>query len=329
MKKKIYIYPIKANKLIYNPYVTLLGNCLCENNEVSNVSGRNFGILDLILYLRCDVFIFNWTENLPKLKYGFVQTLNYVVVTSIIKIFKSKKIIWILHNKQAHNDKNFLSDALMKYNSRLANVVITHAKDGLNYYKNTFKKDNIEYIPHPVYENIKPVINLPIRYDFILWGNIEPYKNITKFLEFVKNENYFSDKKILICGKCKDENYLKAINSLITPNVTLINEYIDENKLAKLISESKVVLFCHSSKSILSSGALVYSLSFLKPIIAPNVGSFKDYKDIGIIQTYTNFSEIEEILCNLKPNNIAVSNYLQKNTWDNFSKFIFTIIEKV
>jgi hypothetical protein len=328
MKKKIYIFPIKANKSILNPYVKSLSESLRLNHEISNAGNRNFGIFDLILHIKCDIFIFNWTENLPRLKFGFLQTLSYVIVTLIIKIFRDKKIIWILHNKQVHNKKGFISDAIMRYNSWIANVVITHAKEGLIFYRNTYKKNNIEYIPHPIYENVKPIINSTIIYDFILWGNIEPYKNIINFLEFVKNENYFIDKKILICGKCSSENYLREIHALITPNITLVNEYLDDNKLAKLISESKFVLFCHSSKSILSSGALVYSLPFLKPIIAPNVGAFKDYNDIGLIQTYNNFSEIEEILSNIQLNNNLISNHLLVNTWSNFTKFLFSNIEK-
>jgi hypothetical protein len=133
---------------------------------------------------------------------------------------------------------------------------------------------------------------------------------------------------MLICGKCNDENYLREINALITSNITLINEYIDENMLARMISESKVVLFCHSSKSILSSGALVYSLSYFKPIIAPNVGAFKDYNDLNLIQTYNDFSEIQEIACKIKPKIDAISNHLINNTWYDFCKILIYNIEK-
>ncbi|WP_348810444.1 hypothetical protein [Flavobacterium maritimum] len=328
MKKKIYIFPIKANKSILNPYVNHLVESLGLNNEISNNCGRNYGIFDLILYLRCDVFIFNWTENLPKLKFGFLQTLNYVIITLIIKTFKSKQIIWILHNKRIHNKKNYLSGAIMNYNSRIANFVITHAKDGLAFYRDTYKKDNIVYTPHPIYENVKPILNIPLIYDFILWGNIEPYKNITEFLIFIKNKNYYTDKKILICGKCNDENYLREINNHITPNIIFIDEYIDDNKLSKFISESKVVLFCHSSTSILSSGALIYSLSFLKPIIGPNIGAFKEYKDLDIIQTYNEFDEIESLVEQFKHNDARISEHLIQNTWYNFKGFIENLLEK-
>lgn len=329
MKKiKIYIYPIKANKILYNPYVIYLGKSLSIDNEISNCNGRNYGIFDLFKYIKCDVFIFNWTENLPKLKFGFLQSLNYILFTLIIKAFKSKQIIWILHNKQVHNNKSLLSGFIMNFNSRISNVVITHAHDGLTYYNDKFKKKNIIYTPHPVYENVKPIFNIPIIYDFILWGNIEPYKNIAKFLKFIKNKKYYSDKKILICGNCSNKNYLNIINSLITPNITFINGYIEENMLTKMISESKVILFCHSSDSILSSGALVYSLSYFKPIIAPNIGSFKDYEQMNLINTYNDFSEIEEIASNFILNLDKISNHLFLNTWSYFSNFLMKIILK-
>lgn len=328
IKKKIYIFPIKVNKSILNPYVLDLVESLSVNNEISNKGGRNYGIFDLIMYLRCDIFIFNWTENLPKLKFGFLQSCYYVFVTLLIKIFKSKQIIWILHNKETHNTKSKLSNAIMKHNALIADIVVTHAKEGLIYYKDKFKKNNVIYTPHPIYENVKPILNIPIIYDFILWGNIEPYKNISKFLRFILKNNYYKEKRILICGNCNDKIYLNEINSLITPNITFINGYIEENRLAKMISESKVVLFCHSSDSILSSGALVYSLSYLKPIVAPNVGSFKDYKDINLIKTYNDFLEIEEIVRNFEPNIGAISNHLIENTWLKFNKFLMMEIKK-
>jgi hypothetical protein len=208
----------------------------------------------------------------------------------------------------------------MAYSSLISDLVITHAKGGLEYYKQKYKRQNILYTPHPKYDNI-PKYNVPntiIKYDIIIWGNVEPYKEVDKFLEYAINDPVMCKKKILICGLCRNRDYNIQINQLLTNNITFINRYLKEEELEKLIFSSKIIMFTYSSNSILSSGALVHSLPFKKPIIGPNIGTFKDYDEAGMIKTYNHFADIATLIEKPYINEELTEEHLRLNTWENF-----------
>ena len=82
------------------------------------------------------------------------------------------------------------------------------------------------------------------------------------------------------------------------------------------ISNSRSILFTYSSDSILSSGALIYSLNFLKQIIGPNVGFFHELKEI--VRCYNNFEEISNIPINEGVDEFKIKSYINKNQWYSF-----------
>lgn len=326
MKKlKAYIFPIKSNKTKLNPYVFLLRDSLSDYFLINNDNGtRNIGLFDLFSNLSCDYFFFNWTENIPKLRLGKLQTILFILYTFLIKLL-NKKIVWILHNKIPHDGDNRWSRLIMWHTANVSDIVITHSQDGIEYYVSMYKKMNIVYIPHPAYEDIKPV-KTSNRFDIVIWGSIAPYKNIVPFLTYCSKSEFFKSQKIVICGKCNDGEYLSQIDELLTPNITFINEFLKDAVLINYISSSKIILFTYSSDSILSSGALVYSLALLKPIIGPHIGAFKDYEAENLISTYQDFDQIEKIIKEPRFEINNIKEHLRGNTWKSFSRFVFNTL---
>lgn len=323
-RKKIYIFPLTTNKKPFNSYVVYLAESLSQHFDIVNKDQKkNIGVFDFIKYSNADIFVLNWPENIYKLKFGYFQFFLFSLVSLILKCFK-KKFIWILHNKYPHTGKDNFAAFAMKFVSLISNLAITHSKSGVSFYEEKFKGKKVAYLPHPVYPDAQ-FEQKPLVYDIIIWGKIAPYKNIHNFLPFVKNSSILNTKKILICGSCDDPAYDAQIRSVLTDNVTFLNKYLSAEELNDYISQSDTILFTYDSESILSSGALIFSLPSYKRIIGPNLGSFADYRELNLIYTYNTFADIPALLSNPKPNERLLQNYLTANTWDGFSKHFLAL----
>lgn len=323
-----YIYPT------YNPKRDKSGNLYIkyfrESFEHSDrvVNRMNsLGISSVLFNLDANIFIFHWVDLIPYKRLGLIQTLFFIFSLNIIQL-KKKKIVWVLHNKMSHKGFNPLVERLMRIMSKSANVVITHSSEGVLFYNNEFikpKNQVISHIPHPIYSQdllINPKVK--IEWDYIIWGGIGPYKRVFEFLSYVKGQVFFKDKKILICGKCSDIDYLNKIKSVLNSNITFINEFVPEEQLRSYILASQCILFTYGSETVLSSGALIYSLNFNKRIIAPRVGNFMDLGKV--VDCFDEFSEIEFIDITKAPDTNILCDYLLSNKWENLSDKIKALL---
>jgi hypothetical protein len=324
MKTSVYIYPN------YNPKKDKSGNLyikyfkdsfIAEPTIVVRDNFWQIGVASAFFNLRSNIFIFHWVDLIPFKKFGTIQFVIFQILLFVLKVLQ-KKIVWVLHNKRAHKASHKLVDKGMKIMAKNADLVITHSSEGVDFFKKNFSYNTkITYIPHPVYSS-EIFSSKEIKWDYIIWGGIGKYKRVFEFLEFVKNNNELSQKKILIAGKCNNYEYLQKINSVLGKNITFINRFIPEYELQELIMQSKAILFTYSSDSVLSSGALIYSLNFNKRIIGPYSGNFKDLQ--GIVNCYLSFEDIEKISIEEVQDRILIEKYLKNNTWEKFSELIIS-----
>ena len=322
---KLYIYPT------YTPSRDKSGNLYIKyfhdafhKDKSFNVLNRlwQLGIASLLFNIDAKVFIIQWVDLIPGKRFGKIQFILFLFLISLIDIM-GKHIIWILHNKHAHKGKSKLVDYGMSFMAKKADKVFAHSKEGVTFFDTKYSRyaGKCSYVPHPVYSStIYP--SQETKYDYIIWGSIDKRKNILEFLRASKKMPYFNDKRILLCGRCASKEYDEAINKEKGVNVTYINRFISDEELIDYISKSCYILFTYNAESMLSSGALIYSLNFCKPIIGPNVGSFADEKDI--VNTYNHFDEIPFL--NIKFDKEACLSYLKENTWDKLPNRIMTLI---
>ena len=327
MKKlKIHVYPpykgTKANP--GNLYSKLLWGSFEKDDNflLSNHCLSGKPLWDMPCNIDADVFLFSWIEGMANTLFGKFKLLYVFAFLTLMRLLK-KDVVWILHNKHPHSKETRSSKAAMEVLTKLASHVVTHAKEGVSYFEENLKgrKGKCSYIPHPVYDTrIHPASAL--KWDFIIWGGISPRKGIAEFLEYTSGDPFFKDKKILICGRCVDDRYAKWIELNCGVNIKFINDFIPDGNLEEYISESRYILFTYHESSILSSGALVYSLNFCKPILGPKAGSFMDIP--GVVTCYEGFKDIANLQPRIDEN--ALKDYLRDNTWDNFPQKIFNII---
>jgi len=336
----IYLYPNSSRNRtgVRNPYMGQLRAALSRHFKIVN-AGRpsNRGIFDILQYTRdIDMVFLNWIEDLPGKHMGFLQTLFFLGMIRTFKIRKIK-ITWILHNKKSHYKEHpFLKKILFNQLLKQSDLIITHAKEGLELIPGTTRS---AYFPHPVRPITSPAITdeIPV-YDMIIWGSISPYKGIDSFLEYMRDHDALDRYRILIAGKITTTELQKKFKELRSLSSKLIvrDEFIPEPELMELINRSRLVVITYQSETVLSSGVLMDSFSQLIPIIGPSTGAFRDLAELGLIDTFNDFPELlQKIEIQLasetdhKSRIMKMKIFMEEHSWDHFSEQIKHLIKGI
>jgi len=326
--RKVFLYPI-GEEASMSFYIRNSMNCLSGDFEfINRRSPSDLGIFNLIKYIfKVDYLFLNWVEDLPDKRGGVIQSVFFILSVYLSKLLRVK-ILWVLHNKESHYSTNRLLKAfLFKFLIRKSNYILTHSREGLNYLDQypAARKRSTMYCPHPLEKKFIQQRKDP-SIDFLIWGSIIPYKGIDKFLELLYEFKLENRYRIVIAGKVQSSGYEELISGYCNESIRLDNRFIPENELIRYLENTKTVLFTYVGNSVLSSGALMESLSFGVNILAPEVGAFRDTKDEGIIDTYKDYNELGQILQKgfVQPGNRrdSIESFIKANNWDQFSRKI-------
>ncbi len=338
----LYIYPNtrKVTTAIQNPYINNLIDSLSDITHVVNkAKPTSLGIIDIYRKVfKIDVIIFSWLENLPDNRFGKVQSLLLLPLFIFCKL-SNKKIVWILHNKKAHSDKN---KSWKQLNYRLikkySDYILTHSSEGINYLKKISEKKASKaiFLHHPISKSTLRQSSKQKVYDILIWGAISPYKGIDLFLKTLRDKGVQDDFRILIAGKSVSEEYYEKIKQLAGKNVTVRNEFIEHDELSELILTSRIVLFTYVSDSVLSSGSLMDTILFDSKIVGPKTGAFADLSKEGLIECFTKYDELPELIQSLletENNSKQITkrkHFIDENTWTQFAeRFLSSINQKL
>ena len=343
----VYIYPYGANapEESINPYIQDMMEGMQNHCLVLNYGKKNRdGVLDMIKNInRIDAIILNWIESLPDRKWGRAQTLLLFFIICWLK-WKNRKIIWVLHNKRPHarTNKKFKT-LLFGFIMRHATTIITHSSEGVDYLKRFGKgyEEKAHFIPHPVKRINNPKSkHEPMRlngqdiYDIIIWGTVNPYKGIDRFLENLNDSGVINKYKILIAGKFTSGDYYRKVRNMCGVRTQIKNKYIPYDELKTLIRQSKIILFPYKPETILSSGALADSITYDSVIIGPNVGAFHDLARAGVIECFNDHKELIGLIDkHMKRDKDSISwdnrlDYIRENTWQQFTARLCELVHQ-
>ena len=175
--------------------------------------------------------------------------------------------------------------------------------------------------------------NAEKKYDFILWGNIQRYKGIVEFLNYIHSQKVFTP-EICIVGHCSDKTLESEIQTLCNSQITFIPQSIPFEEVGNLINLSKFVLVPYNPETILSSAILMDSLSFGAKVIGPDAGSFKDYASNASLRVYTyqTLSDLPDIYKSHQNDEVKTEDYatfLESNNWSHFIEKLLLLAESV
>jgi glycosyltransferase involved in cell wall biosynthesis len=275
-----------------------------------HISNQHYDVVHLIhTYGRISFFLLYFLR-----KQNLIQTLHEVTahdgVTSDIdtKIFKRlvrKNIPIIFHSDVAKN--RFLSHRKeLNYSVSLENNLYTVIRFGLFETYKCFDLEN-QFIE----KSRMTDSNIPIILHF---GRIVPYKGIDVLIDAVKLVQKQKPVHLIIAGNGTPYFSFEGIDSYEFINRTITNEEIVE-----LIKKSEMVVCPYKSAS--QSGIPSTVFLYNKPIIASNVGAFKEVIETNVngilIDTISDFEFSEAILKLI--NNPDLSKNMSENIFKKFN----------
>lgn len=327
--KNLYFYPSAPKGGYRNPYSVLYKSELQNYFSVLDKDNKPSGMKSLWFFFysfKADVFIINWLDSVCFLKFAYIQFCLAYLSLCIIK-FRKKKIVWMVHNIHPHEGFNWMSEKINLCLAQKADIIITHSNSAKLYIEEKYKK-NVIYRCHPFVDALDSNSNEEVckSIDFLIWGDIFPYKGIVEFLtmEYIIKSNF----KIRIIGRCKNLALLNKITQLSDKdNVMYENRRVGYEELKSLVQKSKYVVFPYVGDCVSSSGTLMDTIYYGGNPIGPNVGAFKDLSEEKMCLVYSNEKEFIDIIERAEIIDYDVrKKFITNNTWNSFVKYVSTLI---
>ncbi|GAA4323420.1 glycosyltransferase [Flaviaesturariibacter amylovorans] len=324
-KNTLYLYPISAegHRPGSNDYMVRLRDCLDRHYRVVN-KGTSLGMADLLLKLpRYDRVYFNWIEDVPDRRFGYLQIPMLLTVLLACKLSR-KKIVWFVHNNLSHYKTNRVAKRIVRVLMRsFADVTLSHSREigGLQ------RLRNLHCFDHPVER--APLLPQPAApdWDLLIWGTVSPYKGVDRFAAFAARQPSLQALRVLIAGRFADAGLEQRIRSQAPGGWEIRGHTVADEELRDFYARSRYVLFCYAPGSVLSSAALCHSLAHGKVVIGPHTGCFKELGELGLIYTYRSFDELPALIARLNAieepvSRAALERYLSANGWEHFERFL-------
>ena len=136
-------------------------------------------------------------------------------------------------------------------------------------------ENRIAVIPFGPFESyrayqIKDIANIPDDY-FLYLGFISPHKGLKNLYEAFANDERLKDCKIVVAGRGRDDT-LELMSK--DRHFTLLHKYVKNDELCSLMAKCKAVICPYLSAS--QSGLVQTAVVFGKPVIATDVGAFRE-----------------------------------------------------
>ena len=195
------------------------------------------------------------------------------------------RVLFICDNVIPH-EKRPGDSAFTRYAFKAADYFIVQSEAVQNDLLRFWPQANFVKSPHPVYnifgERMEKAaarreLNLPDGRIVLFFGYIRKYKGLHTLLEAVKILSGTSPVHLVAVGECYDgeQQYREKIAELhLESHVTLLTEYIPNDKVGQYFSAADVVVLPYLSAT--QSGIAQIAYNFDKPVIATNVGGLAE-----------------------------------------------------
>jgi len=209
------------------------------------------------------------SRKINKCKYNIINYIGHdeLILFLYKKLIKFKSIFTI-HEVAAHWEGQYVNLNVLLFLFRNNIPIITPSN--LSYQRilqnRDCKKENIYMIPFELIDKTNYVL---------FFGSFRPYKGLdvlNKALGLLKNHGI----KFVIAGY----GYNPDIEMLrLNDNCMIINRFLTNEEIVELIKKAKIIVCPY--KSVSQSGIIMTTFIFEKPVIASDIGSFKEIIENG------------------------------------------------
>lgn len=249
-------------------------------------------IIGLSRCWRPDILHIHWPDPFMVANNKFVTTIKstgFICELLLLKLF-GVKIVWTVHNIMGHEDRSEYQSLFTRVMVRLTNKLISHCPSANVEIVKTYGKDlSITVVQHGNYirQYKNEMTSLQARNKlgldkediiFLHFGYIRPYKGISELIDAFKMlDNQRA--KLLIVGKPFDDKVVTDMynDCRCDSRIRNILEFIPDDDIQIYMNAADVVVLPY--KDVLTSGTVILSMSFGRPIVAPAIGCIADTID--------------------------------------------------
>lgn len=302
METRKAVAPFPA-KLEANPYCELLYTHI-ESLGVPVIKGADFTSRWLIQNRhRVKVLHFHWIAHRYQHWRGGIFsffTLIGFIGRLVLALLLRYRIVWTMHNYLPHETLNRVVDYLARLLMINLARVIVHCGPARNLIVNkVVNKKRISVIPHgnyiSVYRNdigkseARERLGLPPEAKvFLGFGLIRGYKGTERLIQDFVGLN-LSDVYLLVAGQpygSAEEEMIKKLGRMSPANIHFHLGFIPCEEVQYFFKAADVAVF--PFERILTSGSVILSLSFARPVVVPRLGCMREFEGSGAAILYDN-----------------------------------------
>lgn len=377
-KDKPYVLGLLSGLVSAGMQVDFIGNDEMKNADV--VKSPNVNYLNLRGYQNPSADFLTKVVRVIKyyfklIKYAFqtdsklfhIQWLNKFIYfdRTVLNIYYKalgKKILYTAHNvnmRKRDGRDSLFNRITLKYMYHVVDGIIVHTENMRKQLTDEFKveKGKVTIIPFGINNTVpnsglnreqarKRLILEEHEKILLFFGNIAPYKGLEIAVEAFKSiQKKYDELRLIIAGRIKEcQEYWDKITKLINKhglNGRIINrtEFIPDEEIEIYFKAADALMLPY--KFVYQSGPLFLSYNFGLPVIASDVGSFRE----DIIEGKTGFiyksedandlaKKIDEyfnsdLYINLEANRKKIIEYaFKKYSWDKIGEKTCTLYKK-
>lgn len=262
-------------------------------------------------------------RKLKKNKYDIVNLIGQQeLILAFHKFFKKAKVVHTLHEVAKHYNEQSGVNSLINYLYVNQIPVIVHSATSYDRLMEQypFNKDIVFKIPFGLFETYRFFSTGTTQQEqktVLFYGLLRPYKGLLTFIKAIKYaQEQLPGIKAIIAGDGYDEALSLIKND---DSFHIINRYSDNHEIVALNEKAAIVVCPYTSAS--QSGIIMTSYLFNKPIIASEIGGFKEsiiHEKTGYLVKINDFATIGDYIVKLLTDNNILKK-MQQNIQDTYS----------
>lgn len=256
---------------LYIPEIT------CEKHSLVDYKTLKFyGYNNVRRYLSLFIFLIKifWRGIISKysalLLFGYTSWDYYIA-----RVWKltGKKLYFVVHDGKLHvGENNMRNQKRLLYIMRQSHNLIFLSEYVRNMIRLSYGIDKPYHIaPHGLIDYGMVMSEIHEKPVLLFLGRVSRYKGIDLLIDSLK---YIPDvyEKLVIAGKWE-----YAVPDISNPKIEIINKWLSEAEIIDFISKADIMLFPYIEAT--QSGVATLAINYLKPVVAFNVGAFKEQFD--------------------------------------------------
>lgn len=219
---------------------------------------------------------------------------SHGVIARLARKNKKTKIVSILDNVVPH-EKGFADRMLARYFIHSIDGGVTMSKSVLEDAKAIDEKKNVQYCPHPLYDNFGLKVNREEALEFLhldpnprymlFFGIIRDYKGLDLLLHAMADERIKRmNVKLIIAGEFYNnaEQYHELERQLaLSDQLVWMSQFVPDSEVKYYFNAADIIV--QPYKSATQSGVTQIAYHFDKPMLVTDVGGLKEIVPDGVV----------------------------------------------